>query len=534
VTPVQAVQPTRGAGSPGGGSGGGARAQADGGAPESPAVPVRASEVPLDVPTTSGAPSAPETAQGSAKGLAALLARLAQLLARVPGEGALPAAVGAQRPAQAARGAAGVPLHLPAVLDGLLGRVLGGGPRAAASGEPGGERAVGETPVDRPTRGRQLAELATALERAAGARPELAALRAALGAQSFRPGAGGGELRALVRVAGPESSTPPPLSRPEAVAQVARALEAELRLAPLAGAALDGGAQPALPRAPAVLAGALGEALEALARQLPEAWTAESVAHTTRALEQQLARALRSRAGAGDARAPEARAWLARLEAPRPEPVLAGREGAVARALAAVAHEQHAAEPSARTRAPADLRALLAATLAELGTGSLRESVARAAQGVDVERLLGRLRLESEGELHVSLPVPDGAGWAPLEVFLGRRDTGRHGTDPGPSREAEADDAWRVVVGVDFSQLGPVRADLWMRPEHVALRLAAERPGTAQALRRLAPSLEELLGAVGRDVRVAVVEAPRGEARVERRAHELRLLRDNPLMDVRG
>ena len=55
-------------------------------------------------------------------------------------------------------------------------------------------------------------------------------------------------------------------------------------------------------------------------------------------------------------------------------------------------------------------------------------------------------------------------------------------------------DSCHVTVGVEFSGLGPVRADLAVRDDQVALRLVVARPEIAKEIRARAQELEALLG----------------------------------------
>ncbi|MEM9803249.1 MAG: hypothetical protein AAGA20_23220, partial [Planctomycetota bacterium] len=84
------------------------------------------------------------------------------------------------------------------------------------------------------------------------------------------------------------------------------------------------------------------------------------------------------------------------------------------------------------------------------------------------------------------------------------------------ARVRDGDDApFRVTVGVDFSGLGPVRADLVVREGRIAARIVASDPRTAMAIRRRSDELEARLGLEGRDVLLAVAEGQVDDVRVD-------------------
>ena len=89
----------------------------------------------------------------------------------------------------------------------------------------------------------------------------------------------------------------------------------------------------------------------------------------------------------------------------------------------------------------------------------------------------------------------------------------------------------RLTVAVDFSKVGPLRADLGVRDDLVALRLRVTDERVAAALRAEVPALVERLEGGGRQVRVSVAVAPTPEVEVDRLSTNIRWLREHHLMD---
>lgn len=178
-----------------------------------------------------------------------------------------------------------------------------------------------------------------------------------------------------------------------------------------------------------------------------------------------------------------------------------------------------------------DLRGQLASLLLDLEAGSLRELAGRALAGLDLEDLLNAVRREAGEGAHLSLPLPDGDGWTTAHLLLLSRDP-EHGPQAESGGGAEA--SYRVVIGVEFTRLGKVRADLLVRGGALAARLRASRPGTAALLRASRPELEQLLGGEGRKVTLTVLDGTDAEVSVEHLSRDVKFLREHHLMDVEG
>ena len=99
-------------------------------------------------------------------------------------------------------------------------------------------------------------------------------------------------------------------------------------------------------------------------------------------------------------------------------------------------------------------------------------------------------------------------------------------------REGAAGGSFHMTVGVEFSALGPIRADLAVRDDQIAVRLVVAEPKTAMEIRRRARDLEAMLGLEGRRVLLAVADGSRAEATVD--ARRVGVHDDDHVMDLEG
>ena len=173
-----------------------------------------------------------------------------------------------------------------------------------------------------------------------------------------------------------------------------------------------------------------------------------------------------------------------------------------------------------------DLKAQLLGALAELPEGSVRDSVARALAGVESEQLLNLARREFQEGWHLSLPVPDGERWATAHLYY---------ADPDDADGClEGEEMQRMTVSVDFSQLGPLRAEIGVRHDLIALRLVVTRPEVVEELHRGLRTLTDQLELDGRKTRVAIALGRPEEADADSLGFDIRWLREHRLMDLRG
>lgn len=172
-----------------------------------------------------------------------------------------------------------------------------------------------------------------------------------------------------------------------------------------------------------------------------------------------------------------------------------------------------------------NLKAQLLAAHAELPDSSVRDAVGKAIAGLESEQLLNLARGEFREGWHLSIPVPDGAAWATAHLFYADPEAGHGGG------HADGEDMHRLTVAVEYSRLGPLRGELGVRDDLVAMRLLVTDDAVAARLRAEVPTLVERLGTGGRDVRVSVAVVSRPEAEVDALSTNIRWLREHHLMD---
>lgn len=377
--------------------------------------------------------------------------------------------------------------------------------------------------------GTRLQELREALARgAAEGNPRAERLLSSLEAMAFKPGRdGGAELAALNRMS-----------------HVAR------QLALLASAAITGvdsleAAKQALLDALLSAAGlgpgtsggrALSTAMEGiLSEVVGRSSGIELRAHDAADVLRQTSRTLLERLVAGLESAKESGA-ASSLQA-----ALTGRvnTSAIDGALARVLLHQQVSWSGGSRQATAYLDSLLsgalrspqevaAALIAESGAAdnALREVIGRHLAAREFEHAWNVARREFGDPPAFGFAVPQGEeGFATVQV-VGDQQGGRGG---GEARKAES---CHVTVGVEFSGLGPVRADLAVRDDQVALRLVVARPDVAREIRFRAKELESSLALEGRRVLLAVADGTEAEARVD--ARRVGLKPEDHVMDLEG
>ncbi|MFT7668731.1 MAG: hypothetical protein ACI8X5_001430 [Planctomycetota bacterium] len=175
-----------------------------------------------------------------------------------------------------------------------------------------------------------------------------------------------------------------------------------------------------------------------------------------------------------------------------------------------------------------NLKGQILAALAQLPAGEASDAAARTLAGIESEQLLNLARREFNEGWHLSLPVPDGDRWATAHVFY-------HDSEmPGEKREASGDEMQRLTVAVDFSALGPLRAEIGVRDNWVGLRLVVSRPEIAERLQGEASMLAERLSVGGREARISVVLGEPKDTAIDALSTDIRWLREHHLMDLSG
>ncbi|MEM7306698.1 MAG: hypothetical protein AAF682_08510 [Planctomycetota bacterium] len=180
-----------------------------------------------------------------------------------------------------------------------------------------------------------------------------------------------------------------------------------------------------------------------------------------------------------------------------------------------------------------DLKGQLLAALRDLPEGPLREAVARALAGIEAEQLLNLARAHSGDPQVWSFPLADADGWTTAHLLIPPRE------EPDERRRGESDaepdaETQRFVLGVSFSRMGPVRADLLLSPDALRVRLTVTRAELAERIERDLPALIERLGDGRRAVHVVAALGTSDDAAVSVNPVDIGLLHDHRMMDVSG
>lgn len=172
-----------------------------------------------------------------------------------------------------------------------------------------------------------------------------------------------------------------------------------------------------------------------------------------------------------------------------------------------------------------DLKACLLRAEKQLEKGEARAAVQRALAGLEAEQLLNLARaLNGEGWL-ASFPIPDGDGrgaWTTAHLLH------RSGSDD--PAQAEDIPTQSFVLGVEFTQLGPLRAEFRVQGTAITLRLVVDRSETAGVLRRRLVELHSLFEGADAQVQLSVVQGSAGDASVESLLRDVQYLRDHRLL----
>jgi hypothetical protein len=175
-----------------------------------------------------------------------------------------------------------------------------------------------------------------------------------------------------------------------------------------------------------------------------------------------------------------------------------------------------------------DFKAALLGALSGSPTGPAHEAIKRMLAGLEMEQLTNLARRQAGEGFHWSLPVPDGSGWATVDLVLEREH------DREQETEERAETGARLTVGVSFSNLGPIRADLLMDGDDLTVRVVASRGATLAMLASRRDEIVDAFGASGLTVRLSIVPGTEEDVSMQTAAFDVSLLREHHLIDVRG
>ena len=158
----------------------------------------------------------------------------------------------------------------------------------------------------------------------------------------------------------------------------------------------------------------------------------------------------------------------------------------------------------------------------------LAEAVSRALTSLEAEQLLNLARERAGEPLVLSFPVPDGDGWATARLAVPTRRE-REGSGSG---EDEA--PFRLSLGLELSNLGPLRADLALSRVGLSLRLLVTRSDVAERIEAELTALRARLVGGRRAADLQVRLATPAETALGLDPLDIRYLRERHLMNVAG
>lgn len=170
-----------------------------------------------------------------------------------------------------------------------------------------------------------------------------------------------------------------------------------------------------------------------------------------------------------------------------------------------------------------DLKGRLLAVLAGEPKAAEQEQITRVLDAVEQEQARNTARSENGDGRQWSLAMQDGVDLATLKIF--RR-------EGGSAEGAEGERALRFSIGVEFSKLGPVRADLSLERNALAVRLTVATEITAELIRGDLDRLQVLLGSGGKGVSLTVTRGTPEQASVDSLERDIRFLSETPLLDL--
>jgi len=174
-----------------------------------------------------------------------------------------------------------------------------------------------------------------------------------------------------------------------------------------------------------------------------------------------------------------------------------------------------------------DFKSRVSALALGAGTEVEREAAGRAVRALEAEQLRNLARQRLGEPLHIGFLVPEGAQAANAHLFVSaRRDEAPDGKPIGE------DQGERVTVGVEFSRLGPLRAEVLLQHGRLHVRLGAARGATVTLLRGELEALGRQLSGEGRELSLSVVQDEPDPTDLA--GSDVAYLREHHLMDLSG
>lgn len=157
--------------------------------------------------------------------------------------------------------------------------------------------------------------------------------------------------------------------------------------------------------------------------------------------------------------------------------------------------------------------------------GAQREAGEHALRALEAEQLRNVARRHLNEPLHIGFLVPDGELPASAHLLVPQRREPR-------AECPDSDEGERLTLGVEYSRLGAVRAEILLRKDRLHVRLCASNAATAELLRQGLDVLAAELGSGERTVGLAVVLREGEDSELV--GKDLAYLREHHLMDLSG
>jgi len=160
------------------------------------------------------------------------------------------------------------------------------------------------------------------------------------------------------------------------------------------------------------------------------------------------------------------------------------------------------------------------------------EAIGHALAGLEAEQLLDVARAQSGDPRQATVIVPDGAQLASAHLRVHSDE--REARDDGESSSSSSSSARCVDLAVDFSNLGPVRAEFRLEGGALGVRFVVANADVVEHLNADAERLGAELASGGLVPRLSVVHDRANANGFESGVADVRFLRDHLLLDLTG